>query len=95
MEINFKFEIGDQLTTKAHRLGMRAETNYATHVSLILTVVERWWVECTAGGQYQYRCSVEHVGHQSDLSLRLAEFNGVMLTNDLSSVEPKKKEPTQ
>lgn len=91
-EISFKFKIGDHLTTKAHRLGMRAETNFATHVELVLTVIEQHWIRCTAGGQYSYRCAVEHVGHRNNLTMPLAEFSEVMLTDDLSSVLPEKKD---
>lgn len=97
MEINFKFNVGDLITTRAHRRGIENVhvDRYPTHVSLILTVTSRHSDECTSGTQISYLCRVEHVGHNPSISQTTNMFHEVELTDDLSSIEPEKKEPTQ
>ena len=91
MNQEFKFKVGDLLTTTAIREGMKGESGYVVHVPAILTVIECIRQQCSGGEQLSYGCRCTTVGHRASIVFGAQNFQECELTADLSSVELAKK----
>ena len=89
MVINFKYKVGELVTTTAVRQMMIPNVLYPSSVPMVLTVVEQRSITCSAGTQLLYACRVTH---SSSVTLGTTTFQQFELTDDLSCVKPKKKD---
>ncbi len=89
MNQEFKYKVGDLLTTTAIRKGM-VPCGHRVDVLVILTVILMKADECSAGSQPSYLCRVTNVGYQASMLTKYLDFHECELTADLSSVEPEK-----
>ena len=88
MEINFKFQLGQNLTTKALRAMMEADPDYARLVPIVITVLEQVSKTCSGGTQLSYNCRITH---DRSITVVATPFQEIELTDDLSPVLPEKK----
>ncbi len=88
MEINFKFKVGQNVTTKAVRAMMDSDPRgYARTVPMLLTVGECVSTTCSGGTQLSYNCRVTH---DTSTTMTSVSFQEIELTADLSPVKPEK-----
>lgn len=89
IECNFKFKPGQNLTTHAVRAMMKAELHFQRSVPMVLTVIECVSTTCYAGTQLNYNCRITH---PNSMTVQTTPFPEFELTDDLSCVEPEKKD---
>ena len=88
MQVDFKFNVGQRVTTKAIREMMIARTAPAFPPT-ILTILDQVTNTCSAGTQISYTCrETAFIGGGEKLML----YHECELTADLSAVEPEKED---